>query len=80
MSDERLEQLAGNTLSAIDELDKNLRANPETNKRVLVVTDDQYHTLGGLTNDTYDTRTGVLFRLLEHRIRSDIDGAQPLSE
>jgi hypothetical protein len=41
-----------------------------SDRRVLVVPATQYHALGGLTDETYQTRPAVLSRLLRERIEN----------
>ncbi|UXF50837.1 MAG: hypothetical protein HQRvContig01_9 [Haloquadratum phage sp.] len=53
-----------------ESLDKAMRASDDCEKRVLVVPETQYHALGGLTDETYTTRTGALFKLFRTRIQA----------
>lgn len=56
---------------SIEALDRALRENPESDHRVLLVREDQYHALGSLTDETYDSRSGVIFKLLRQRILTE---------
>jgi hypothetical protein len=51
------------------QVNEQMRASEDCEKRVLVVPETQYNALGGLTDETYQTRTGALYKLFETRIK-----------
>jgi len=56
--------------NAAEELDKAMRKDKECDKRLVVVTDKQYHALGSMMTETYDSRSAALFRLLRTRLKN----------
>jgi len=60
--------MSENLQDAIEAIDKEMRQDDECDKRAIIVTETQYHSLGALTDEIYTEKSGAVHKLFSDHL------------